>query len=108
MRRAGILLSLAILAFASQVPHPVAPPRVPQESRGDEARLPDGKSQKDAIAKAEYQKTLDDAAQLVKLSEDLKLELEKETQYVVSVGSIKKTEEIEKVAKRIRGRLKHF
>ncbi len=110
MRRhfAGLFLSLTFLTLSAQVPHPVPPPHIPQEGRDDDVRLPDGKSQKEAIAKADYQKTLEDAAQLVKLSEDLKAELEKGTQYVVSVSSIKKTDEIERLAKRMRTRLKHF
>ena len=41
-------------------------------------------------------------------AEGLETELEKNDIYVVSVSSIKKTDEIEKLAKRIRGRLKRF
>ena len=39
-------------------------------------------------------------------AEELKTELEKNDRYVVSLAAIRKTEEIEKLAKRIRGRLK--
>jgi hypothetical protein len=68
-------------------------------------RLPDGRSQTEAILKADHQKTLKDAAELLRLAEDLKMELEKNDRHVLSVGTLKKTEEIEKLAKRIRSRL---
>jgi hypothetical protein len=71
-----------------------------------DVKLPNGKSQQEEILKAEYKKTLDDAAQLVKLSEELQDELIKEDRYVLSVSSLKKTEDIEKLAKKIRTRLK--
>ena len=70
-------------------------------------RLPNGKSQRDAIAKAAYEKSLQDAADLVRLSEDLRTDIEKNKAFVVSVPAIKKTEEIEKLAKRIRSRMIH-
>ena len=48
------------------------------------------------------------AAALMKLSEELRMELEKNDKNVLSLAAIKKTEEIEKLAKRIRGRMKRF
>lgn len=92
---------LATIAFG-QIPDPL-----PHESPA-EVRLPNGKLQKDEILKAEHQKNLDDAADLVKLSEELKADLEKNTQYVLSVSTIKKSEEIEKLARRIRSRMKRY
>jgi len=71
-----------------------------------EPRLPNGRSQREAMLKAEYQKTLKDAGRLVELAEDLKAELEKNERHVLSLSSIKKAEEIEKLAERIRKRLK--
>ncbi len=76
----------------------------PRES--EERRLPDGRSQTEAIAKAEFAKSLEDARELVRLAEALRAELEKNDRYVVSVASIQKTDQIEKLARRIRGRLK--
>ncbi len=68
-------------------------------------RLPDGRSQTEAILKADHEKMLKDAGELLRLAEDLKMELEKNDRHVVSVGMLKKTEKIEKLAKRIRSRL---
>jgi hypothetical protein len=104
----GALLGLAIGSLGAQDPHnPPPPPRIPGPMTEPEARLPNGKLQTDEILKADHEKDLKDAAQLVTLSEELKAELEKTDHNVLSISSIKKTEEIEKLAKRIRSRIKH-
>lgn len=72
----------------------------------EDRRLPNGKSQKDAIAKQEHQQMLKDANDLVAAAQQLRDELQKAGDYVVPVSSVKKTEEIERLARRIRGRLK--
>ena len=72
----------------------------------EDPRLPDGRSQKNAIAKQQHEQALKEADQLVSIAENLRDVLRKAGTYVVPVGSVKKTEEIEKLAKRIRGRLK--
>jgi hypothetical protein len=82
-------------------PHPIAP------SEGDTTTLPNGKSQQDEILKADHEKDLKDAAQLIELAGQLKEELEKNDRHVLSLSSLKKTEEIEKLAKRIHSRLVH-
>ena len=69
--------------------------------------LPNGKSQKDEILKAEHQQNLKDAAEMAELADQLKIDLEKNDRYVVSMATIKKTDDIEKLAKRIRARLRH-
>jgi hypothetical protein len=71
-------------------------------------RLPDGRSQSEEILKADHQQNLKEAAELVKLAEDLKAELEKNDRHVLSMGAVKKTDDIERLAKRIRGRLKRY
>ena len=82
-------------------------PPAPEQNE-QEPQLPNGRSQRNAIAKADYQKNLQDAAELVRMAEDLKADLEKEEAFVVSVKTMKKTEEIEKLARNIRGRLKRY
>jgi hypothetical protein len=71
-------------------------------------RLPSGKLQREEILKAEHEKSLKDAAEMVKLSEALRAELERNDYHVVSLASIKKAEEIERLARRIRSRLRRF
>src|SRR5882672_735802 len=97
---AAILIPLAL--FPQQ---PADRPHEPQKP--SEIRLPNGKLQQDEILKADHEKSVKDAAQLIELSENLKKELEKDDSHVLSISSLKKTEEIEKIAKRIRARLKH-
>ena len=69
--------------------------------------LPNGKSQKDEILKAEFQQNLKDAAELAELAEQLKIDLEKNDRYILSMATLKKTDDIEKLARRIRARLRH-
>ena len=69
--------------------------------------MPNGKLQRDEILKADYQKSLEDARELSKLADDLRLDFEKNDRNVLSLAMLKKTEEIEKLAKRIHDRLKH-
>ncbi len=80
-------------------------PKLPELD--DDPRLPDGKSQKNAIAKEQHEQALKDAEQLVVAAQDLRDELKQAGRFVVPLSSVKKTEEIEKLAKRIRGRLKY-
>jgi hypothetical protein len=74
----------------------------------DDDKLPSGKSQREEIMKAEYEKALKDAAELSKLADDLKSELEKNDSHVLSVNALKQLDSIEKLTKKIRGRLKRF
>jgi hypothetical protein len=60
------------------------------------------------MLKADHERSLKDAAELVKLTEELKIELEKNDRHVISVSSLKKLDDIEKLAKRIKSRLKRF
>lgn len=66
------------------------------------------RSQVEAMLKADRAKSIEDAGQMVKLSEELRDELEKNDQSVLSVTALRKAEELEKLAKRIRGRLRRF
>ena len=83
-------------------------PLPPRPGADGDVTLPNGKSQREEILKADYKKNLEDAAELVKLSQDLKAELEKDERYIVSVKALKETEDIERLVKNIRGRLKRF
>jgi hypothetical protein len=102
--RIALLFSLALASTAQQAPpvHPL-PPESPEE-----VRLPNGKLQREEILKADYQKNLEDARALSKLADELKADLEKSDYNVLSVGSLKKTDDIDRLAKRIRDRLKRF
>jgi hypothetical protein len=96
----GLLFVVSLLWIASA-----------QVARQDQMDSPGPRmkrEQVEALLKHEHQKSLEDAAELMKLSEELKIELEKNDRHVLSMSAMKKAEEIEKIAKRIRGRMKRF
>lgn len=103
------LLSVAPAQHADTLQEEQAPdvrrPKLPELD--DDPRLPDGKSQKNAIAREQHEQALKDADQLVATAQDLRDEIKQAGTFVVPLSSVKKTEEIEKLAKRIRGRLKY-
>jgi hypothetical protein len=106
MTRALCLLAILAPLFALALPQASRRDRQDSPAAGD-VRLPNGKSQQDEILKAEHEKTLKDAAALIELAEQLKADLEKNDRHVLSIATLKKTEEIEKLAKKIRARLHH-
>ncbi len=81
---------------------------IDRQQTPDDVKLPNGKSQREEMLKAEYQKSLEDSASLVKAAEDLKIELEKNNSHVLSVSALKQLDTIEKLTKRIRGRIRRF
>lgn len=91
----GALLAGALLTYAQLRPPEEPAPRLKR-------------SQIEAILKDDHKKSLEDATVLLKLSEELKMELEKGGTHTLSLSALKKAEEIEKLAKRIRGRLRRF
>src|SRR5947209_4254525 len=105
LRRALLILPGVCFAASAQEPRATEQNEDPTPNK---TRLPSGKLQSDAIAQADYESGLDDAHKLAKLAEDLSAEMEKNDRFVVSMSVIKKTEEIEKLAKRIRTRLKRY
>jgi hypothetical protein len=103
---AAALLSLALVEGQSFQRGAGTPPSgAPAEEQ--EVKLPNGKSQRDEILKIEREQNIKDAAQLAQLAEELKQDLEKNDRFVLSLGTLKKTDDIEKLVKKIRGRLRH-
>lgn len=103
----GIVGGCALFAVA-QIPDSEdqdSPRRVPRDEEED-AKLPNGKSQKNAIAEDQHKKALAEADQLVKLAQQLRDDLRKAGIFVVPVSSVRETESIEKLAKQIRSRLR--
>jgi hypothetical protein len=101
-RRASLFSLLTLpIASAAQKPEPPIIHLPPPLPTGDSH----GKS-KEEIAEENREEAMRDADDLVRVSQELRDELKKAGSYVVSVPSVKKTKEIEKLARRIRGRLK--
>jgi hypothetical protein len=104
MKKLLLLPPLAVGLLFSQI-EPRDRHKPPDENPAD-VKLPNGKSQQEEILKADYQKTLQDVAQLAKLAEELQDDLNREDRHVLSLASLKKAEDIEKLAHKIRTRLK--
>ena len=102
-RRILLCLPLAGTFLAAQQEEPVD-----RHLPGGDLKLPNGKSQREEILKADYQKTLDDAATLMKAAEDLKIELEKNDSHVLSMNALKQLDNIDRLTKRIRGRIRRY
>lgn len=100
----ALAASMMVLAWMALAQPPGRPPVTDPQS---DVTLPNGKSQRAEILKAEREQNIKDAAQLVDITKELQQEIEKNEAYVVSLTAIKKTDEIEKIAKRIRARLRH-
>lgn len=85
-------------------------PDIPAQSsqQQEEKRLPNGKLQSEAILKADYEANLKDLEKLRKTAEGVEEELKKNKGQVLSIKAIKDLEEVEKIARRIRGRMKRF
>jgi len=101
MRRFTLVFLLSLIAFG-QDRGPLFPP---QE---EDHKLPDGTSQRQAILKAEHKRSLEDAARLAQLSAEVQSELEKSDANIVSLKMLKQLDEIDKLSKAIRGRLKRI
>ncbi len=112
--RTAVLFSLSLALTsqpgpAQQAPAQQGPPQLPLAPESpEEVRLPNGKLQREEILKADYQRNLEDARALSRLAGELKADLEKSDYNILSVGTLKKTEDIDRLAKRIRDRLRRF
>jgi hypothetical protein len=96
MRYLGLfLLTVCILLGQSSLP-----------KDEPDVKLPNGKLQKDEIIRVDYERNLRDAGELARLSEEIKDDLEKGDRYLVSLKTLKKLDDVEKLTKDIRQRLR--
>jgi len=106
-----LALLIALLLFCPMAFAQTADPMKNHGGVEDEPqnrKLPNGKTQSEEILKADHAKSLADLKQITELSESLAADMERDTQHVLSLNSIKKVEEIERLAHRIRGRMRKF
>lgn len=99
---AFIVLLLGAMLVFGQIPSRTMP------EKDKQVRLPNGKLQSEEILKSEHGKNLEDVEELIRMSEELKAQLEKNEHHVFSIQTLKLTEEMEKKIKKIRGRLKRY
>src|SRR5271163_1811990 len=84
------------------------PPPILTTPGTTDVQLPNGKSQHEEILKMEHKKNLEDAATMAKLAEEVSEDLEKNDRFVMSLKTLKQLDEIEKLAKAVRARLKKY
>ena len=106
LRRSALALCCLPLSGIAQDRRPEHFPNPDSADRND-IQLPNGKSQRDEILKAEHEQNLKDVARLADLADELKQTMEKEDRFVFSLNTMKKAEEIEKLAHKIRSRMRH-
>lgn len=78
------------------------------DDKPKDVRLPNGKNQTDEILKDDYAKNLKDARDLTGLARGLEEDLEKNEAFVFSLATLKKLDDMERLTKRIRSRMKRF
>jgi hypothetical protein len=102
-RRTLLLLAPAVLAKASQLPDTIPEQRDP---KAPDAHLPNGKRQMDEILKAEHEQNVRDARELSSLANSFEGEVEKTDRFVLSLPLLKKLDDMEKLVRRIRARIR--
>ena len=105
---AGSVLSLSRAQVPGQVPepkysHPEVSP-MPEVTHGDLG--PPNAKQRAEFAKADYQSNLKDARKLIDLTKEFEINLEKSDANTLPADLLKKLDDIDKVTKRIRGRMR--
>ena len=99
------MMRLARKTFLACCSATLAAQQIPQAEKEEKPkRMPDGTLQSEAILKDEQKKMLVDSAKLIALSKEIDDELRKNDHHVLSVGMLKKLEEVEKLARKMRGR----
>jgi len=99
----AIALFLALCGGAAQ--YPGSPHR---QDPDEPKKLPSGKSQSEEILKADHESNLKDLAQIRKLAEGIEEDLKKNDRHVLSLKALKDLDEIEKLSRKIRGRMRRF
>jgi hypothetical protein len=99
-----LLLAPAALAKAGQLPEGSFQEQ--RDTKAPDGRLPNGKRQIDEILKAEHEQNVRDAHELAALATSFDTEMEKTDRFVLSMPLLKKLDDMEKLVRRIRTRLR--
>jgi len=98
MRLAAAFLVLVAIGSTQRGPAP--------EREG--MRLPSGKSQRQEILKADHEKSRAEAGELLRLAQELKGELDDSEHQVLNLKLVRKAEDIERLARRIKNRMRKY
>jgi hypothetical protein len=99
----GCAVALCAFALLAQPPEP----RRPSDPE-PERRLPNGKLQSEEVLKADYDENLKELEKMRKLVEMVEADLRKNDRHVLSLKALKDLDEIEKLSRRIRGRMRRY
>jgi hypothetical protein len=78
------------------------------QRQAEQKRLPGGKLQSDEILKADHEANVKDLESMQRMIPAVLDDLKKNDPHVLSVQSLRQLEEIEKSARRVRGRMRRF
>lgn len=100
MKHLWLPLFAALAALAQQPGIPLDPssPPYPEWKR----------QQRDALSRQDFKDNTRDATEIVKLAQGLQASIERNGSFIVDANDIRAAEQIEKLARNIRGRLKRF
>jgi hypothetical protein len=79
-----------------------------RRDRPSQAEIEMENSRKKAFKKEQYESLKKDTDQLLALATELKQDVDKTTENTLSVDVIKKTEEVEKLAKKVREKMRGY
>jgi hypothetical protein len=99
----GILLAMLVAGVLAQDPTDRPPLGFPDPL---DRKLPNGKTLRDGIVKADYERNLEDAAEMKRLATEIQEEFAQSDRYVMSAKMLKKLDDVERLSKDIRNRLK--
>jgi len=97
----GVLLGLLPAAMTAQ-----NSPSLQDTPPLQDPRLPNGKNQRDEILRAEYDQNLKDARELSAMARSFELDLEKSDRFVLSLPLLRRLDDMEKLTRRIRSRMR--
>ena len=104
MKHPWLPLVAAVAALAQQPGIPLDPSLPPTRTPYPGLR----RQQRDALSKQDFKDNTRDAAEIVKLGQGLQASIARNGSFIVDANDIRTAEQIEKLAKHIRGRLKRF
>ena len=107
------ILTTCIVVLALTVATPAqrpTPPGNPQTGEGfpDESSTPLGRKQKKELLKYNLKNMRNDAAEMARLANSIQEDLEKTTENEMPLKVVEKAEQVEKLAKKIKNRIKGF
>jgi hypothetical protein len=80
--------------------------QTPRQDTPENIRLPNGKVWSDVIARADHEKNLADAEEIVRLTTEIRDEIGSGEAFVLSLKTLKKVEQAEKRLKDLRSRMR--